>query len=480
MKRKLSFFFIFIMIFAGSASAYKSLLTLENDKIYTIIHAGGSGSYLGKRSDAAMNTEIQTPTGDASQQFKCIVNADNTYSLQLISTGEYMGRSNVANNTYRGTFYTSISSDGATRFLVEKAASWSSNAKIKNVKSGAYLGTDANVEGSAVFFDKGGNDGKHYFCIIETTTKQSLKSLIEKAVIYESYPARMSASVSFYDEAKQLEMIALKEAAQAVYDNASAAIAEMNTAYMQLSDAMDTFSTSMVLVNMTETAEKTVRIHSNVNPNLCLIKAYKGTSTNDGGDKITIADITAAGNALPENYDLWNIINVAPGQYIIQNKGTGQFLKIWAENDVYTAANPSDDDGVIKKGLFDIYIIEEGKFAIKGPSDIFLKNETNTDIKMTATATFGATAVFTFEEIKRDDVSLDNPEFNAIRIYPSNGTLYVVGVENANIRIFNMSGGLVAAESAVSGTAQFQLYKGVYVVQVEVGGEQKTSLVVVK
>lgn len=135
------------------------LLTPDPAKSYYIVHSSG---YLFTKDGTA--AKIMSPGSGTCQKFKFIpvAVAEDTYNIQC-EDDTYVG----SDGSYTVKFLTDPSDKYAQFKFWE--GSEVDHVKMWNEGRGGYFGTDYNNDGSGVYSDKSGTDGKHAWRFMEAT-----------------------------------------------------------------------------------------------------------------------------------------------------------------------------------------------------------------------------------------------------------------------------------------------------------------------
>ncbi len=123
---------------------------------YYVIHAGNR--LLTCNGD---NLQLKEPANSTAQQFTVSQLSDGTYALKNVQTGRYVSatgeyNTTLANNTNAKTSHLNIG----------YAPNEDVYVRIAFASNSLYLGTDGTTDGSGVYSDKNGNDGKHYWQLV--------------------------------------------------------------------------------------------------------------------------------------------------------------------------------------------------------------------------------------------------------------------------------------------------------------------------
>ncbi len=130
-------------------------------KKYYIVHAGNR---LLTYTDGKL--QLKEPTYGIGQQFSVERLNDGTYALKNEQTGSYLSAqgeysTTLANNT----------SGSASHLKINYAPNEDLFVRIQFASNNLYLGTDATTDGGGVYSDKSGNDGKHYWQMVQVGTE---------------------------------------------------------------------------------------------------------------------------------------------------------------------------------------------------------------------------------------------------------------------------------------------------------------------
>lgn len=137
----------------------------EGEKYY-IVHAGNRRlSYINSK------LQLKDASNNENQQFLIEKLNDGSFSIKHISSGGYLSAS--------GEYNTSLSSNtqsNASHLKIDYAPNEECYVRIQFSSNNLYLGTDGTTDGSGVYSDKSGNDGKHYWQLIRVGSQQPYKS----------------------------------------------------------------------------------------------------------------------------------------------------------------------------------------------------------------------------------------------------------------------------------------------------------------
>lgn len=126
---------------------------------YYLVHAGNRLlTYSGNK------LQLKEPAGSNSQQFTIVQLGDGTYALKNVLTGKFLAASGeynttLADNTNAKTSHLAIGYAPNEDFFV----------RIRFASNDLYLGSDASADGSGVYSDKSGSDGKHYWQLVRAS-----------------------------------------------------------------------------------------------------------------------------------------------------------------------------------------------------------------------------------------------------------------------------------------------------------------------
>lgn len=132
-------------------------------KEYYVVHS--SGMLLSQKDD---KLRVISAGKNDQQVWKFEDAGADSYYVKNVASGQYLGSDNAWTATFANT--------PAEMAKGEDYAKWEFPVSylddyitLKNVGRGAYAGTDDNNEDTGVYTNKGGNDGKHLWRIIEKT-----------------------------------------------------------------------------------------------------------------------------------------------------------------------------------------------------------------------------------------------------------------------------------------------------------------------
>ena len=134
---------------------------VEGEKYY-IVHAGNRLLSYGDNK-----IQLKEPAKSPNQQFVIEKLNDGSFALKHVQTGMYLSASGEYNTTLAGN-----TNSNTSHLKINYAPNEESFVRIQFSSNNLYLGTDGTTDGSGVYSDKNGNDGKHYWQLIRVGHEQ--------------------------------------------------------------------------------------------------------------------------------------------------------------------------------------------------------------------------------------------------------------------------------------------------------------------
>lgn len=128
---------------------------------YYLVHAGNR---LLTYSDGKLL--LKDPVYNASQQFTVTITDNGTLTLKNAQTGQYV----CASGDY-STALSATANSNKCNVSIEYADNDAIYCLIKFASNSLFLGTDGTTDGSGVYSDKSGTDGKHYWQLVKVGTE---------------------------------------------------------------------------------------------------------------------------------------------------------------------------------------------------------------------------------------------------------------------------------------------------------------------
>lgn len=343
MKKKKLLFSMLLSMLCSWVTYAQTILEPSEDAVYNIIHS--SGFYFGRNDNSF--AIIQAGNFSEAQQFK-FTKVEGGYTIQQVSTGDYVVKV--------GGWDTKYVADPTEKnvFDIQLVGTGDEYVKFQELSSKGYLGTDQNAVNSGIYSNKPGNDGKHYWRIVEVSdevVKDYLQTVIATAegLLNSTVAAGDDVDYSHYPQAAYEALSAVLASAKAINDKANATQTEVNEAAALLDTEIENYKGSLILVEWTQESEMIVKIRNVKNPDYLLIDA------GNEHDVITVhADSTYDG-------EYWKIIPLGSNTYNLQNVLTGLDIKVWAANDVYMG----DPDSQKDRAIFNIFKEKDNAYSLR-------------------------------------------------------------------------------------------------------------------
>ena len=286
----------------------------DTNQTYYIIHS--SGFYFD-----ADYIVIADPNYTADQQYQFVPAVGKTavYSIMQVSSGKYLTRQSDGWDLALGTDPTvdlaqfQIKSTGTGYYTITCQG-------LSGTASNSCWGTDNNTVNSGVYTDKTGTDGKHYWIIQDIRDQGVVKTALQAAINKVTTFLSNTRSGDGSDQVPAAEYDALTaalSAANAVLTDSNATQSEVGDATMALNDAL---AACIAAINpfLPDTAEEYNIIHSG--------GLYFGEYSNDTDDNLIGIFPQTGGDdqkfqfvAVPDSTGIYNIKNVATGQYLTRS-----------------------------------------------------------------------------------------------------------------------------------------------------------------
>lgn len=131
---------------------------VEGEKYY-LVHAGNRLlTYNGGK------LQLKEPANNAYQQFTISKLGDGTYALKNLGNNQYISATGEYNTTL------AENTNAKTSHLkIGYAPNEDLFVRLQFASNNLYLGTDGTTDGSGVYSDKNGNDGKHYWQLVRVS-----------------------------------------------------------------------------------------------------------------------------------------------------------------------------------------------------------------------------------------------------------------------------------------------------------------------
>ncbi|MCQ2207911.1 MAG: hypothetical protein MJZ02_06815 [Paludibacteraceae bacterium] len=131
---------------------------VEGEKYY-LVHGGNR-----LLTNNGGKLQLKEPANSTSQQFTISKLNDGTYAVKNVQNGQYV----CASGEY-STALTDNTSTKASHLKIGYAPNEDLFVRLQFASNNLYLGTDGTTDGSGVYSDKSGADGKHYWQLVRVT-----------------------------------------------------------------------------------------------------------------------------------------------------------------------------------------------------------------------------------------------------------------------------------------------------------------------
>lgn len=202
MRKILSLVVVMMCFFAQGLRA-EALLTPDPSKTYMIQHSSG----LFMTVDGNSLKIMQAGSGTSQKfTFVPVEGADEpTWNIKC-EDGRY-----IASDKGYTQVFLSDPADTFTHYTFWESHE-ADHVKLWNVGRSAYVGTDANSDGSGIFSDKSGNDGKHAWKFVEATDGLLTSGLESTIATAEATLSDLKGSDSFTSDAESVLTAAIAAA----------------------------------------------------------------------------------------------------------------------------------------------------------------------------------------------------------------------------------------------------------------------------
>ncbi|MDE7376385.1 MAG: RICIN domain-containing protein, partial [Muribaculaceae bacterium] len=177
--------------FAQQYASAEPITAPEAGKEYYIVHS--SGMFLSHDTDAN-RAKIYGAGKNDNQVWVFESTGEDSYYIKNTTTGQYLGSDNGWTAQFAAT--------PAEMPKGETFARWDLNISylsdwlvLKNEGRGLYFGSDDNNEGTTVYTNKNGNDGKHLWYLLEKTAGAYTGALESQIATAEALIAEIGANV---------------------------------------------------------------------------------------------------------------------------------------------------------------------------------------------------------------------------------------------------------------------------------------------
>lgn len=506
MKKLYSMIVLTAGMLAATASA-EVILTPESNTTYMIEHR--SSFYMTKNENAL---QIMSAGMGNSQKFTFVPveGAEGTYNIQC-SDGTYIGSDNGWT-----VIFLEDATDPYAQFTFEEGHE-DGYITIHNVGRNGYLGTDSNADGSYIYTNKEGKDGKELWKLIKADIESVLneaQALLDRAKGTEAFPAEAEATLqAAIDKAKSAEpgneteagdeLRTIVSAMSALYDTLTEAITLRDTATIgeqigcctaevkealetSISEAMKAWATENP-TSMREASETLEQAISAYNDSIFtfvsipgkkyyFINTIAGLAMSIINNEVALSEYTGANNQL---YELIPVEGQTNYFNFKIDDGSGYVARKDSWN---TTVLTDPEDNQTKIGFY-VYDLEDKTYFLG-----FNKND-YLGLDGTSEGDLVYSNKKTWEEKSRwqvfeaDQTAVDEliqTEAN-IRINTLKGKIIISGVaEDASINIYTVDGKIAASGKPAGGVCEMELPSGCYAARIMSAEIYTAKLVIIK
>ncbi|MDR0541167.1 MAG: DUF6383 domain-containing protein [Dysgonamonadaceae bacterium] len=466
----------------AALAAYKASVNPflpDGNAIYYIQNAGGSGCYLSTNS-----ITIVAATFAIDQQFK-FVRFQNSNYFNIVKASAPTQLLTRQDNAY-GLGWGSEQSDLA-QFIFKSTGEGSYTIECLGLiykddgtlaRANSFMGAESNSDGSGVFIDKDGKDGKHKWKIIDISTLGLVTTALENAITkaqeeFLNY-AQKGDGPDQYPAAEYDALVNAIAAGNAILAN------QTGVTQTQVGDATLAINNALAAVRILAnpfspdvTKDYQVVHYGGLFLNAKPFEGYEAGT--DKANALEIANRSDADNQKIKFLTGQNGLNITfasvsdkyltrcTDEQVNNASQIDDYKLVWLED----ATSDFAQFEIKRAGVKDYYTV---KCITIGPkrSTSYLGTDATTagsgvSIDKSGTETNHYWKVQTFGE----ESAIKPAAVNNVAVFTNNGYLTINQLEGANrIAIYNIVGQLVANVSTTGSKFETQLPKGIYVVTV--------------
>jgi hypothetical protein len=467
---------------SSALSAYKAAVNPflpDVNATYYIQHAGGSDLFLSGGITLAAGTyaidqQFKFVRFQTTEYFNIVKASDATQLLTRVSGwGLAWGTEESGLARFR------FKSTGAGSYTIECQEKYL-NEDGTPVRDNSFMGTDNNDEGTGVYIDKTGTDGKHKWKIIDISTLGLITTALQDAVT--------KAQEEFLDYAQKGDGPDQYPAAE--YDALVNAVAAGNA-----------ILANQTGITQTQVGDATLAINNALAAVRGLANPFRPDVTKDyqivhyGGLYLSAKTFTgyiegtdpanALALAIRSDADSLKIsIPVAPGdssvnikfasvpdKYLTRFTGTqvnddtkyDDYKLVWLDD----ATSEYAQFEIKRVGIKDYYIIKCIKEGPQRTNSYLGTDDTTAGSSVSIDKNGTVTNHYWQVQIFGEGTAIKPAAVSSVFVSSTNGNLTINRMEGANrIAIYNIAGQLVAKASNTGSQFETQLPKGIYVVTV--------------